>query len=202
MMEAALERLDQTGITESGLSKQDVYRRLNEIIPTLRTTDESATAARVLAVYQAALEKLVAAQEFAFTPIKQYLASVNKFLEDKEVILREVEDLPSQFQVSVAFPNGRSEAFRVFSSGERQIVSLLFSATEMEDPRVVLVDEPELSLHVDWQRRLLQEMMDQFGDRQLIVCTHSPEIGAEFLDNFQEIQPVAMSSKRPAIRSK
>lgn len=186
----ALEKLAKSGISESGLSGQDVYGRLNEAMPSLITPDAAAVASRVLSVYLKALESLILAQEREFAPVKRYLRSVNEFLEDKSLVIEERKDEATPFFVGVALPNRQTESFRVFSSGERQIVSLLFSATEMEEPRVVLVDEPELSLHVDWQRRLLSKMMEQVGDRQVIVCTHSPEIGAEFSDHYQEVRPV------------
>jgi predicted ATP-dependent endonuclease of OLD family len=44
---------------------------------------------------------------------------------------------------------------------------------------MLLIDEPELSLHVDWQRVILRELMKQAGDRQIIACTHAPEVTAD-----------------------
>jgi predicted ATP-dependent endonuclease of OLD family len=69
---------------------------------------------------------------------------------------------------------------------------MLYAATSssLEQSGVVLVDEPELSLHIDWQRLLINRMTKQLGDRQLVVCTHSPEIGADFEDRYQEVKPV------------
>ena len=49
---------------------------------------------------------------------------------------------------------------------------------------IVLIDEPELSLHVDWQRKILSEMCKQAGGRQVIACTHAPEVAADHLDRF------------------
>ena len=51
----------------------------------------------------------------------------------------------------------------------------------------VLIDEPEISLHVDWQRRLLRRMAEQIGGRQIIVCTHSPTIGADYEERQTEL---------------
>ena len=49
----------------------------------------------------------------------------------------------------------------------------------MSGQRVVLIDEPEISLHIDWQHFLISEMVAQLQDRQIITCTHSPMIGGE-----------------------
>ncbi len=43
----------------------------------------------------------------------------------------------------------------------------------------IIVDEPELSMHVDWQRDLLGAMTTVNPYAQVIVATHSPEIMAE-----------------------
>ena len=80
----------------------------------------------------------------------------------------------------VRFDGDSCSSVRFLSSGERQILSMLYAATYQSDRgRVVLIDEPELSLHIDWQRKLLDRMAQQLGQRQIIVCTHSPEIGAD-----------------------
>jgi predicted ATPase len=52
-----------------------------------------------------------------------------------------------------------------------------------------LIDEPELSLHVDWQRQILRELMQQSADRQIIACTHSPEVGGDHLEETQDFEP-------------
>ena len=68
------------------------------------------------------------------------------------------------------------------SSGEKQLLKILV-ATVNAGVSVILVDEPELSLHVDWQRRLIPAMQTLNPYAQLIVATHSPEIMAEIPDN-------------------
>jgi len=65
------------------------------------------------------------------------------------------------------------------SSGERQIVLLLVEITRRIKPgSVILIDEPEISLHPAWQRGLvvaLDKIIEQY-DAQVIMATHSPEI--------------------------
>lgn len=59
--------------------------------------------------------------------------------------------------------------------------------------RVVLIDEPEISLHIDWQRKLLPEIVKQLSEKQLIICTHSPIIASKYQDRMIkiELQPTA-----------
>lgn len=67
--------------------------------------------------------------------------------------------------------------FSNLSSGEKQLVSIF--ARLMLDPRrnyLILVDEPELSLSLDWQQRLLPDICSAPNFRQLVAITHSPFI--------------------------
>ncbi|MFJ5545632.1 AAA family ATPase [Micromonospora chalcea] len=68
------------------------------------------------------------------------------------------------------------------SSGEKQIVRLLLECLAARS-NAILIDEPELSLHVDWQHRLVSFMHLINPDAQLILATHSPEVMAEVPDS-------------------
>ena len=41
---------------------------------------------------------------------------------------------------------------------------------------IFIVDEPELSLHIDWQEKFVEAVLDANPDVQLILATHSPAI--------------------------
>ncbi len=56
--------------------------------------------------------------------------------------------------------------------------------------RTQSVDEPELSLHIDWQQKIIHTMMQQFPSKQLIVCTHSPIIASDYSENMIELTPM------------
>jgi predicted ATP-dependent endonuclease of OLD family len=63
------------------------------------------------------------------------------------------------------------------SSGEKQLLRI-FIETLMAGENTVLIDEPELSMHIDWQRSLVQSMAQLNPKAQIILATHSPEIMA------------------------
>lgn len=74
---------------------------------------------------------------------------------------------------------------RCLSSGEKQILILLIEALlQVNAPVVYIADEPELSLHVTWQEKLLQSLVDLGGEMQIIVATHSPDIVGPFRDKI------------------
>ncbi len=129
-----------------------------------------------------------------------YLDGVSKFLEQKDLVIHWSEAFSS-----MGFLGGRiwenvlplkiklkeADIYRELdslSSGERQIVTMLYAASNMSDQKVLLIDEPEISLHVDWQEKLLKEMFEQERNRQIIVCTHSHMIGVNYEDKMLEIK--------------
>lgn len=61
------------------------------------------------------------------------------------------------------------------SSGEKQMLSFL-CYNAFSDKTPIFIDEPELSLHIDWQRVLLPTLLDQSTGNQFFIATHSPFI--------------------------
>ena len=113
---------------------------------------------------------------------------MHRFLEGKEIVLKKTSRSPLPV-VQVKFQGTEHfSPIRVLSSGERQIVTLIYSATHMSTQQLVLIDEPEISLHIDWQSLLIPEMAAQLQDRQIIACTHSPMIGADYEDQMAELE--------------
>ena len=65
------------------------------------------------------------------------------------------------------------------SSGEKQILLILTTVfLQEEKPNVLLMDEPEISLHITWQDRLIELIRKLNPNCQLILTTHSPNIFA------------------------
>lgn len=145
----------------------------------------------IISIYHQALAERSDAETEAFTNIQRFLGSVNNFLFGKSIEFRnELVDIPhaSESSLYVRLGHDRIVPLRILSSGERHVLTLLFSTTHMSsEDGLVLIDEPELSLHVDWQRIILSELMKQVDSRQVIACTHSPEIAAEHLDKLHEL---------------
>lgn len=67
------------------------------------------------------------------------------------------------------------------SSGEKQMLSFLCYNAFSEN-KAIFIDEPELSLHVDWQRLLLPTLLEQSTGNQFFIATHSPFIYSKYPD--------------------
>ena len=74
-----------------------------------------------------------------------------------------------------------------FSSGQSRILSMLSSIVDAPHGTTFLIDEPELSLHIDWQRNLIDVVAH--SDRRLIVATHSPDIIYNHPEKVVEVPP-------------
>ncbi|MEC0106886.1 AAA family ATPase [Paenibacillus taichungensis] len=67
------------------------------------------------------------------------------------------------------------------SAGEKQMLSFLcYNAFTRKSS--IFIDEPEISLHVDWQRTLFPTLMSQSSNNQFFVATHSPFIYSKYED--------------------
>ena len=63
------------------------------------------------------------------------------------------------------------------SSGEKQMLaSLLTVLVEDEQPYVLFMDEPEVSLHIEWQKQLIDLCLELNPNVQIILTTHSPAV--------------------------
>ena len=80
----------------------------------------------------------------------------------------------------------------VLSSGEKQILVILLTALVQENrPGVMLMDEPEISLHIEWQQRLITLVRTLNPNTQIILCTHSPAIIMDgWMDAVTEMEEI------------
>ena len=63
------------------------------------------------------------------------------------------------------------------SAGEKQFLLIMFKVFLMEEkPYILLMDEPEISMHIDWQFELINVIRELNPNCQIIISTHSPSI--------------------------
>ncbi|WP_412499761.1 AAA family ATPase [Shewanella chilikensis] len=102
-----------------------------------------------------------------------YLKGKKFEFDNKEFTLPLVPDFENSDYV---LSNSKEEIdLGMLSSGEKQIVSL-FAHMYLSgfDDYLVIIDEPELSLSVPWQKRLLEDIVSTVNCNGLIAVTHSP----------------------------
>ena len=136
----------------------------------LKAVDESRI--DVLAVYaQDALRKLSVFDDL-YTRVEALKRIINKRFLYKKVNV-------GQQGLKVEALDGTDLDLEMLSSGEQHELVLLYDLLFGISPNsLIMIDEPELSLHVAWQRQLLSDLqeMANLSDFHVLLATHSPQI--------------------------
>ena len=79
-------------------------------------------------------------------------------------------------------------------SGEKQILAILLTVlVEDQQPYVLFMDEPEVSLHIEWQKRLIDLVTEMNPNVQIILTTHSPAVIMNgWLDKVTEVSDITI----------
>ena len=80
------------------------------------------------------------------------------------------------------------------SSGEKQMLAILLTVlVEDQQPYVLFMDEPEVSLHIEWQKRLIDLIEELNPNVQIILTTHSPAvIMSGWMDKVTEVSDITI----------
>lgn len=107
--------------------------------------------------------------------IKTFSRVVSQYLNQKQIIYDE-----QAVSLEVRSQEGSTLKLSQLSTGEKQLISI-FAKTILQKknsshPMIIIIDEPELSLSIHWQRRLLTDLLENTSCRLLVSATHSPFI--------------------------
>lgn len=104
--------------------------------------------------------------------VKNLLATIGNYDFDIETV--SLDDNKFQFKI---ISGGQETDFKNLSSGEKEVLNFIFIllALDLKDA-CVLIDEPEIHLHPQWQNKLIKLFRKLHGERniQFIISTHSP----------------------------
>jgi ABC-type glutathione transport system ATPase component len=80
------------------------------------------------------------------------------------------------------------------SSGEKQMLIILLTVlVEDNQPYVLFMDEPEVSLHIEWQKRLIELIIELNPNVQIILTTHSPAVVMNgWVDRVTEVSDITI----------
>ena len=110
--------------------------------------------------------------------INDYLHTINRFMCDsgKKIIFNNVGELQFTLDSDV---DTIGRPIHTLSSGEIQLIVILtqlYFNPEVARANVFIIDEPELSLHVQWQEMFVVGITEASSETQFILATHSPAI--------------------------
>lgn len=124
------------------------------------------------------------------TPITAFLAIVNKFFglgEDKKIV-----SIDDEGRIAVFAENPRRKmSLYNLSSGEKQIIIIfacLIFGLQSKENGIYIIDEPEASLHLAWQKMFVESIREINKSIQLIFATHAPEIIGKYVDKTVKLK--------------
>ena len=84
------------------------------------------------------------------------------------------------------------------SSGEKQMLAILLTVlVEDRKPYVLFMDEPEVSLHIEWQKRLIDLIVELNPNVQIILTTHSPAVIMNgWTEHVTEVDDIEVKNER------
>ena len=82
----------------------------------------------------------------------------------------------------------------MLSSGEKQMLAILLTVlVEDNQPYVLFMDEPEVSLHIEWQKRMIDLCLELNPNVQIILTTHSPAVVMNgWVDSVTEVSDITV----------
>jgi predicted ATPase len=121
-----------------------------------------------------------------FRHLDLFVSKIDSFFKDKSVGIGTSKEAGLQ-----VLKEGKAIDFEHLSSGEKQLFILLAETLlQNQNNAVFIADEPELSLHVAWQRKLISAIRELNPSAQLIAATHSPEIAGPWRSRLIQMNEV------------
>ncbi|TMI69549.1 MAG: hypothetical protein E6H09_19090 [Bacteroidetes bacterium] len=157
------------------------------------TINQSKTPARlrslraILAPYIESINAKLQALEKLKDVIYLFLNSTNQYFTNKEI------DFNLSTGFSLVQKGGEAIDFSLLSSGEKQLLLLFINTITAADVATIfIIDEPEISLNIKWQRNLIDTLLKFSSSKniQYILSTHSLELLATNLDNVTKLEEI------------
>ena len=179
----------ETGVNETdyqvGLDK--LFERYEAINSNELTTKELASLVimrrleRVMQDWQSKRSK----HKEIFARRDRFLTILNSLCKGKTFKIAETNELVVENISNSQIPLSK------LSSGEKQLLILLGEPLLQGDHRwLYIIDEPELSLHIQWQAKLVSGIKDLSPQIQIFFATHSPDIVSSYSDKIHDMQKV------------
>ena len=125
-------------------------------------------------------------------PKKQFQDMMDELFADTH---KKIDRKSNEIQFIQTNQNGTTEVITPYqlSSGEKQMLAILLTVlVEDRQPYALLMDEPEISLHIDWQQRLIDLIRQLNPNVQIILSTHSPALIMDgWMGNVTEVGDIS-----------
>ncbi|MCF7955604.1 MAG: AAA family ATPase [Phycisphaerae bacterium] len=129
-------------------------------------------------------------------PISKFLSTVHEFMKNKHVSLESESSKLTVHRKTIDGQIAEKISLYDLSSGEKQLLIQLLEALLQEGKSSIFIaDEPELSLHLEWQQKLIDAVLALNSNSQIIVATHSPEIVSHYSNRVINMEGIIHDTK-------
>lgn len=159
-------------------SPRDLSQKIADLLVSLKAEDDSAfrefvTSGKKHVDFEGKLDRFKVAYSHLFKDDVEFV-DIKLGNNEREVVFKNLQ-------------TGREFSINNLSSGQQQVVyriGYLLENLNILDGGIVLIDEPEISLHPQWQVRYVDFLKIIFGENiQIVIATHSPYVVKSGIDN-------------------
>ena len=141
--------------------------------------------AKFLIYYLKKLVNIYNSQEGIDKKLSEFARVCSKYLTGKKIVYDE-----TMLTMNVFDDDGIGIDIDDLSSGEKQVISIFSKVyLDVTSPCIFIIDEPEISLSIEWQKEFLKDIYESKKIALLIATTHSPFIFKnEYIDYVEELK--------------
>jgi ABC-type lipoprotein export system ATPase subunit len=166
---ASLQELDEKRrqLTDAGILDTEAGSALN--LPRGKVDD---TVARVLSVYVQDTKQKLESLSTLLARITLFQSLVNRRFRSKQI------EVDKEVGFKIKYHNGIVPLEKLSSGEQHQLVLFFELLFELKPNALILIDEPELSLHVAWQKKFISDLQKiiELNKFDVILATHSPQL--------------------------
>ena len=159
----------------------------DEIVETLKKSSEDNTLRQIVTILTPYLESIIlrlkSLEELQLL-LSKFEENINDLFTEKKIVVS-VED-----GIVIESPTGHRLEPQKLSSGEQQLLLIFCNViASRSNSQLIIIDEPEISLNVKWQRKFINSILDIIDKKntQLFIATHSIEMLNKYQDNIHQL---------------
>ena len=121
------------------------------------------------------------------------IAALNQFKKKHNMINSSLNNFMTEYEKKISSDfffskKGEKIPWQSLSMGEKQILLLLLMVSNTQlQPCIFFMDEPDLSMHIDWKEILVKELHELNPNMQIILSTHAPSVITGWHDKVKEV---------------
>jgi len=182
-----------TKIIRDGNAEPFSMSQLNDLIDALYISSDRLTLRFNNGIFMDTMEAIELDLHRRFSTDEQDVSVKSDMLSSlvNSIFVNKKMEISEQGSMTVRMKNGTSIPIDRLSAGEKHVLIMFYGMLFLpKKGSIVIVDEPEISLHVTWQQRLgdIFEELSEYMDQQLIIATHSPMVIHDKWDLAMELR--------------